>query len=425
MAPVIGAEAISGFTIPSAEQLISIDDINDIDGKWIDSEIAFLNNFSVENAIDPTYKNATKPVLQQKLTEVANRTSQLTNLVCILHRLAKANSNSKKLCEGVVNSISEKLERAEILPHNSYANVLKIPGQGAKPKSDPAKQMPTATPKELSPIAPVFTPNPRHEITIVPENYENEMKSLQKTLSNSQVSGSRKSRNGNIVLSFPSNQSLQNAQSTLSKNDKIKLHTHEKTLPKMTIRNVDLPDDEIKNSILMKNPKVRSLVETGHFFDVLFVQKISLKNNNSSTSESRNAIIKVDPAIRNIIKENKFKIFVGFRNCTVFDRIHFKTCYNCQKIGSHTSAECSSNTPICRYCSQSHRSESCVHKNDQNMHKCNNCLISDNDVYKSKAKTHIANAKQCPLVEEITNLIMSNTLYEVVPKKTSFGPLSF
>ena len=67
MALVIGAEAISSFTISSAEELISIDDIGNIDGKWIDSEIAFLNNFSVENAIDPTYKNATKPVLQQKL----------------------------------------------------------------------------------------------------------------------------------------------------------------------------------------------------------------------------------------------------------------------------------------------------------------------------------------------------------------------
>ena len=136
------------------------------------------------------------------------------------------------------------------------------------------------------------------------------MKSLQKTLSNSQVSGSRKSRNGNIVLSFPSNQSLQNAQSTLSKNEKIKLHTHEKTLPKMTIRNVDIPDDEIKNSILMKNPKVRSLVDTGHFFDVLFVQKISLKNNNGSMNDYRNAIIKVDPAIRNIIKETILKFLL-------------------------------------------------------------------------------------------------------------------
>ena len=54
MAPVIGAEAISGFTIPSAEELISIDDINNIDGKWIDCEIAFLNNFLNMQLIPPT-----------------------------------------------------------------------------------------------------------------------------------------------------------------------------------------------------------------------------------------------------------------------------------------------------------------------------------------------------------------------------------
>ena len=199
------SQAISSFTIPSAEQLISIDNINDIDGKWIENEIAFLSSFSVENANDPTYKNATKPVLQQKLTEVANRTSQLANLVRVLHRLAKANSNTKNLCDDVVKSIGEKLENAEVLPRNSYANALKMPGQSTKSKSSPAKPIAAAAPKELSPSAPVFTPSPRHEITIVPEkNYENDMKSLQKTLSNSQVSGSRKSRNGNIVLSFPS-----------------------------------------------------------------------------------------------------------------------------------------------------------------------------------------------------------------------------
>ena len=176
MAPVIGAEANSGFTIPSAEQLISIDNINDIDGKWIENEIAFLNNFSVENAIDPTYKNATKlNRIQQKLTEVANRTSQLTNLIRILYRLAKTNSNSKNLCDDVIKSISEKLENAEILPRNSYANALKIPGQGAKPKSGPAKQIAATTPKELSPSAPVFTPSPRHEITIVPEKKTTKM----------------------------------------------------------------------------------------------------------------------------------------------------------------------------------------------------------------------------------------------------------
>ena len=156
MVPVIGAEAISGFTIPSAEQLLSIDNINDIDGKWIENEIAFLNNFLVENAIDPTYKNPTKPVLQ--LAEVADRANQLTNLIRILYRLANTNSNSKNLCDDIVKTISEKLDSAEILPYNSYANALKIPGQGAKHRSSPAKQIAATTPKELSPSAPVFTP---------------------------------------------------------------------------------------------------------------------------------------------------------------------------------------------------------------------------------------------------------------------------
>ena len=188
----------------------------------------------------------------------------------------------------------------------------------------------------------------------------------------------------------------------------------------MTIRNVDVPDEEVIDSILSKNPRVKSLVDKGYHFELLFVQKLNIPTRNNQSFEARNAVIKMDPTIRDCIKESKYKIFVGLRICNVFDRIHFKTCYNCQKIGSHTSTSCPSpNTPTCRYCSLSHRSSQCEHKNDSNKHQCSNCLNSDNENFKADANTHIANSKSCPYIVEMHHVVMSNTQYEAANPKNA------
>ena len=411
-----GAAAVTKVTPPSAEELISIGSINDLDVTWINSELCFLDEVVTESTLDPTCKSSTKPQLVQKLNTIAARANDIKNLIRVLHRLAKTNATTQQICEEVVSAVSAKLESS--VPDRTYAQALRIPGQTRHVKTDIPTQVKETG--ELSANAPTFTPSPRHELTIVPKNYDKDVENLHKTLNKAQVSNSRKSKKGNIVLSFPSNNSMKSAQDLLSKKPEVKLHTHEKSLPKMTIRNVGVPDEEVVDSIISKNPRVQYLVEKGYHFELLFVQKLNIPNRNNGTFEARNAVIKMDPIIRECIKESKYKIFVGLRICNVFDRIHFKTCYNCQKIGSHTSTSCpTSNTPTCRYCSLSHRSVQCEHKNDSNKHQCSNCLNSDNDNFKAEAKTHIANSKSCPYVVEMHHIVMSNTQYEVANPKNA------
>ena len=209
---------------------------------------------------------------------------------------------------------------------------------------------------------------------------------------------------------------MKSAEEILAAESTVKLHARTKVLPKMSISNVDLPDDEVRDSILSKNPQISNLVNNGFKLELLFVHNV--KN-----SSIRNAIIKVDPAIRNLIVENKYKIFVGMKNCTVYDRIHYKTCYNCQKIGAHTSKDCPTSDPICRFCAGSHRSADCESKNDPSTHQCANCLNSDNDSHKSVAKSHMSNASTCPLVINLSNNIMLNTEYKTSESKNVYLPL--
>ena len=404
------AYATSPIVVPTAEDLISVASIKDIDEAWIDDEISFLHSLSAENYSEPQTKPQTKKLVDL-LNKTATRASNIKNLIKVLFRLAKNSATSKEICQEVITAVNAKLENSTPKPELTYARALKIPGFSNVAKKD-SSSSPIEDKSKLSPSAPVFTPSPKHEITIVPEDYEKDIKNLQKTLGKSQVSNSRKSRSGNIVLSFPSNQSMKSAEEILSSTQQVKLHTKNKSFPKMTIRNVDIPDDEIVPSILNKNDKLRLLVDKGYKFELLFVQKIQLSNRYEGNSyEVRNAIIKLHPIIRDCIIDNKYKVFVGFRNCTVFDRVHYKTCYNCQKIGSHVSENCpTKQVPTCRYCAENHKSSQCEHKNDETKYSCSNCMNSENTNFRSEAN-HMANSKCCPFVIEITENIMENTMY--------------
>ena len=407
----------SDFTAPTAEELISVENIHDIDARWVDIELSHLSKLSVEN-----FSSWNKPQLLQRLNEEAQHATQVKNLIRVLCRLAKTNATSKKLCDDVIQAVNTKLNSTELDNQNTYANALKLPGQKVSKPENPATISPQRPVQELSPTAPIFTPSPRNEITIIPKkDYNSDVKAIQKTLERSQVSNTRKSRSGNIVLSFPSINSMKSAQTVLEAKPSIKIHTHEKTFPKLTIRNVDLPEDEVKSSILMKNSRIKSLVDDGYHFEVLFIQKVKLYNSTTQGGngiEVCNAVIKVDPIIRNCIKENKFKIFVGLKNCNVFDRVHYKICHNCQKIGSHTTDKCpTADLPVCKYCAHNHKSFDCDHKNDPNKQKCSNCANSDDDSIKAEAKNHTANSKNCPFIVDIYNSVILNTQYEAVNQK--------
>ena len=187
---------------------------------------------------------------------------------------------------------------------------------------------------------------------------------------------------------------MKSVQGILEAETGIKLHIPTKSLSKMVIHNIELADDEIVPSILNKNSQIKSLIESGSTFELLFVQKIKDTN-------IRNAIIKVDSKIRDLIGSNGFIIFVWLKNCRVYDRIYHKTCYNCQQIGSHTISSCP--TPqikVCRFCAGSHESAQCNVKNDVSKYKCINCDSSD-IINTNQVQNHISqvqgNARSCKI----------------------------
>ena len=82
----------SDFTAPTAEELISVENIHDIDARSVGIELGHLSKLSEENV-----SSWSKPQLLQRLNEEAQHATQVKNLIRVLCRLAKTNAASKKL----------------------------------------------------------------------------------------------------------------------------------------------------------------------------------------------------------------------------------------------------------------------------------------------------------------------------------------
>ena len=106
----------------------------------------------------------------------------------------------------------------------------------------PQEKLPT-----LSANAPEFKPLSKNEITFTPSNYEANVKNIEKWLASTKVARSRKSENGNIVLSFPTNETMKSAQGILEGETGIKLHIPTKSLPKMATQNIELADGSFQD----------------------------------------------------------------------------------------------------------------------------------------------------------------------------------
>ena len=315
----------------------------------------------------------------------------------VMFRLAKENFNSKKLCQEIVstletqnNAITQKIHQTT-KPDltKSYANTLK------KPAANTVKNSP--------PEAPVAK---RPEITLIPKtNYDSDFKRVSEKLKTQPVLSSRKSKAGNIVLRCDKDEDIGSIEQALQSENFVTVKKMQKNLPRMTIFDIGKWEsaDALKQGLFSKNYFLKSLVDDGKVFDVLF-----FKNYNDSV----NVVIKCDPAIRESILKNRSRVFIGMKSCRVSDSFPFIVCFNCQKTCSHKSADCPlTEYTICRYCGENHLSKNCGVKDDATKHFCVNCSKSDNDNIKKNCRTHVSNSTQCPLIKSIVNNMKSNTCY--------------
>ena len=389
------------FRIPTCEELISVADINEIDVEWINSEVKYLETFG---DVDPTNKNPKKEVLTEKINSIADKAKNISNLIRTLHRLAKVNSNTAQLCTNLVADITSQLGNSSEIPvisQNSvssqkYSEVLKLP---QNPNQTDGKKVELKT-RQVK------------EVTIHTKNYERDCLEVKKQLNTVPISSIRKSKTGNIVLTCPSLESEKTTLAKLEEQNSLKIFKSTKILPKMTITGIEEESstEEILESILTKNPTIKDKVDAGFKLEILFTK--------SGKNSTQVAVIKVDPEIRHVIKSLNYRVFIGFKMCYVYDRVHFKVCYNCQVLGEHLSDNCPvRNKTICRFCTLNHRSSNCPNKTDASKHVCYNCSQSSNEKFRENCRTHYSNHSECPIAISVMNNVILNTKYEIQNSK--------
>ena len=253
-------------------------------------------------------------------------------------------------------------------------------------------------------------------------------KMVTSTLKNVQVSYINvNDKSGRISVAFPDTATRDTGAKSINEKGKLSSLGYSsrnatKMLPKITLNNVssDLLDeiiiegkntDQIRNlekqliidSILEKNPCIKTLVDEGHTLSVVFLSK-------SAVGSNLTIGLKVSPAIRSTILDiQRGAIYLSNNSYPFKDRFYFKQL-NCQLIG-HTSLDCPDNTklPVCLYCMGGHKSSGCSLKNKASEHCCAKCLSSNHSNDAENYTSHNSASDNCPVVLHELKRLANNT----------------
>ena len=160
----------------------------------------------------------------------------------------------------------------------------------------------------------------------------------------------------------------------------------------------------LKNSIINKNTCIKSLVDSGHTLEIVYV---NMAKNSSNVSIA----LKVSPSIRSaLFTAQHGRIFIGNNSLDIEDRFYFKQCYHCQQIG-HVSTDCpkKDSASVCFYCMGSHQSKSCTLKRSPSNHCCAKCYHSTVPGEKDDCRSHNAADPLCPVRAREVTKIANNT----------------
>ena len=126
-------DADKAINVPSAEKLISILSVNDLDDAWVQSELSFLENIRDTYVKDPMCRGK-KEFFVDHFSAVAKRSDEICNLIRVLFRLAKAQTTTKQLCNEVVSAVSANLKAQMPTNAKSFANAVKETLKKTPPK---------------------------------------------------------------------------------------------------------------------------------------------------------------------------------------------------------------------------------------------------------------------------------------------------
>jgi hypothetical protein len=220
---------------------------------------------------------------------------------------------------------------------------------------------------------------------------------VKSNLSSVPITSLKVMKDGHGIINFPDKSSRDVGLSNLTKDFQAEANNRpaRMLLPKITIFGIRSHDykntdhDELKKAICAKNPSLKSLIESGKVFDILFI-KDDWKRSGFSF-----AAVKVDKDIYSAIHNLRNQIYIDFSRCHVSDRVRVTQCYRCQQFG-HVSSNCASLSQACRYCSECHSAKDCPFKSNPGKYKCANCKLNHTSTF---TKCHVMQSQVDALVK--------------------------
>ena len=209
---------------------------------------------------------------------------------------------------------------------------------------------------------------------------------------------------GDTFINLP-NQKSRDKLCPLLKSDKNDVVALKSKLPTITILDVkdDLTRDQIKQGLCNQNDYIGKLVEEEkEELEVIYTRPPPAGKSYFKVN------VRVSPLIRRYIEHHGNKVFLSRKSCRIEDSYYIRRCNNCQTFG-HYADKCKADTPpVCGYCGDNHRSNTCLIKNNNSRtHLCCNCRIAGLD----GSEGHNTFDRKCPAYKIQQDKLKSSIAY--------------
>lgn len=288
------------------------------------------------------------------------------------------------------------------VPPESFANVVKkaIEESNIVPtRKEPVVSENGKTQKVRPQSVLIVKPK---DSSVTTSNFESALDDIEVALGTVPVDSFKKTKEGNVVLRFPSDTVRENARTVISSHigddSALTISEPKRMLPKMVIPDLlsNVADGDIVPAMLAKNERIKKLVDDGFALSLVF----------SRVKDDRKMVVlKMAPEIRDVIINQEGYIYLGRGRYRVHDRVWVTRCYHCQGY-NHLASNCrlKDQPPRCSFCAGEHESRSCTQRNSP---KCVNCnALSD-----GAPSDHYASSAECPLIKAQKKRIIENTNY--------------
>lgn len=165
-------------------------------------------------------------------------------------------------------------------------------------------------------------------------------------------------------------------------------------IPKIKeLANISYSSQDEKKVIILGIPKIIETNEVIEKLNHMIQTDIQISTSRiiqKSNSNMYQMVIQLeDSAAKTLLMKNK--ILLGFNVCRIEPYRPIIRCSKCQGYG-HTPQTCRGKH-ICMYCRRLHKTETCQYKDQEDKHKCANCIHTEHDF------PHSSNSPSCPVFQ--------------------------